>query len=194
MATVWLLVALLAPFAFFDVWYFLNGFITWMVARLQKTIRKKGVLEDVVTYGLVTTTDLGFGFHKNNARFSRKCDFARFQLSESTGIWDSLAKLGGVTTVGASTIRFRRSLQFLEPFRVLCWDDKAFYVEQRLESLRDNFICAIVYCKQTMIRTSPSKVVETMCGEPMASPEFPSEITTWIEMNNISSENLRKCL
>ncbi|XP_066287796.1 protein THEM6-like [Branchiostoma lanceolatum] len=198
MATVWLLVALLVPFAFFDVWYFLNGFITWMVAKLQKTIRKKGVLEDVVTYGLVTTTDLDFMCHKNNARFSRKCDFGRFMLWESTGIWDSVRKLGGSAVLGASTVRFRRSLQFLEPFRVrskvLCWDNKAFYVEQRLESLRDNFICAIVYCKQTMIRVSPAKVVEATCGEPMASPEFPSEITAWIEMNNISSENLRKSL
>eukprot|EP00058_Branchiostoma_floridae_P015343 XP_002600831.1 hypothetical protein BRAFLDRAFT_75877 [Branchiostoma floridae] len=117
MATIWLLTILLAPFTLFDVWYFVNGFITWMVAKLQKTIRKKGVLEEVVTYGLVTTTDMSSVVHKNNARYPRKCDFGRFHLWESTGMWDSVVKLGGSMTLGASTIRFRRSLYFLEPFR-----------------------------------------------------------------------------
>ncbi|XP_078600770.1 protein THEM6-like [Branchiostoma floridae x Branchiostoma japonicum] len=198
MAVFWLPVVFLVPFAFFDVWYFVNGFLTWMVAKLQKKVRKKGVLEEAVTYGLVTTTDLDFMCHKNNARYPRKCDFGRFLLWESTGMWDSVVKLGGSMVLGASTIRYRRSLQFLEPFRVrskiLCWDDKAFYVEQRVESLKDNFICAIVYCKQSVLRVSPAKVAEARCGETMDSPEFPSEISTWIEMNNISSENLRKSL
>ncbi|KAI8507675.1 Thioesterase super member 6 [Branchiostoma belcheri] len=198
MAAIWLNVILLVLFALFDVWYFVNGFVTWAVARIQKTIKRKGVLEEVVTYGLVTTTDMDFMCHKNNARFTRKCDFGRFQLYESTGLWDNVVKLGGSMVLGASTIRFRRSLQFLEPFRVrskiLCWDDKSFYVEQRLESLRDNFICAIVYCKQAVLRTSPARVVDATRGEPMDSPEFPLEITSWIEMNSISSENLRKSL
>jgi hypothetical protein len=61
--------------------------------------------------GICTTNDLDFLLHMNNARYLRECDFGRFKLWLLSGVWDAVKKLSGQVTLGASTIRYRKSLQ-----------------------------------------------------------------------------------
>ena len=43
-------------------------------------------------------------------------------------------------------------------FQIVCWDEKSFYVEQQIVRNRDNFVCAIVIARQSLMFLSPAQV------------------------------------
>ena len=65
-------------------------------------------------------------------------------------------------------------------------------MQQAIERTSDNFVVAIVIGKQTLIRVSPAQVLQQLKGYEVQSPDFPEEVMKWIELNQISSEKLRK--
>ena len=76
--------------------------------------------------------------------------------------------------------------------QVLCWDDRAFYVEQRVERASDNFICAIVILKQFITGGKMDELLEALYGHHIPCPEFPEEVELFIECHRKSSETLRR--
>lgn len=75
-----------------------------------------------VVFGIISvicvTTDLDFMMHMNNARYLREADFGRFELWIKTGVYDTVKKLGGMITLGASTIRYRKSIELFDVFTI----------------------------------------------------------------------------
>lgn len=159
------LFGLLLLFCNLDVWYFLRGaqvFIeTWFQTRLED------ILAEQSFDGIVLTHDLDYLGHMNNSRYLRECDFARFHHYMRNGLFMTSRKLGAKLVVGASTIRYRRSLVFRELFeirtKVLGWDEKAFYLEQRFVSKKDNFVSAVMLCRQNVVGSSPEMIIEFIC-------------------------------
>ncbi|XP_053323439.1 protein THEM6 [Spea bombifrons] len=193
----WLLVLILGLttvlFSLLDVWYFLRVFLAVLRARLQPVVKD---LLKVHTYSsLVLPHDLDFLFHMNNSRYLREADFARLSYFTRSGLFGAIQSLGAGMVMAACTVRYRRSLRLLERFeiqtRLLCWDDRAFYVEQRFVSPKDGFICAVLLSRQHVIGNSPDKVVQSMCKRKVESPEFPEELVHWISYNDASSQKLR---
>ncbi len=80
----------------------------------------------------------------------------------------------------------------LVSFQILGWDEQAFYVEQRFVRHRDQFICAVVFLKQSLKGISPGQVVADIEGRHMESPQLPEEVQLWIECNRVSSARLKK--
>ena len=181
----------------FDILYFLRGIVCSVYWRLAVFPWKwLSPLAESQISCICTTHDLDFLFHMNNARYLRECDFARFKLFIQNGIFHAASQMGGGIVLGASSVRFRRSLQLFQLFviksRIVCWDSSAMYVEQRIVRSSDDFICAIVLCKQSFTGVTPDQVLRTLLGSNgLESPFIPKEILTWIEYNNISSKNLR---
>ena len=68
--------------------------------------------------GTCLTTDLDCQLHMNNSRYLRHCDFGRMKLWMLSGVWDAVRKLSGHVTMGASTIRYRKSLQLGQRYTV----------------------------------------------------------------------------
>ncbi|XP_075437642.1 protein THEM6 [Ascaphus truei] len=182
-----------AFFALLDVWYFLRAFLAVLRARLQPVV--KDLLKEHTFSGLVLPHDLDFLLHMNNSRYLREADFARLSFFTRSGLFGALHSLGAGMVMAACTVRYRRSLRLLETFeirtRLLCWDDKAFYVEQRFVSPRDGFVCAVLLSRQHIMGISPDKVVQSMCKRKVESPEFPDELMHWINYNDNSSQKLR---
>lgn len=54
----------------------------------------------------------------NNSRYLRECDFARMKFFMEKNIWKGLRKLKASIINGGSTIRYRKSLQFLDFFQI----------------------------------------------------------------------------
>ena len=77
---------------------------------------------------------------------------------------------------------------------MLCWDDKAFYVEQRFVRHTDSFVMAVALVKQSLVNVTPSEIVHAVCGRDVASPEFPEHVDAWIDCNRLCSELLKKNL
>ncbi|XP_015209804.1 protein THEM6 isoform X2 [Lepisosteus oculatus] len=189
----WILAVLLLLFSNTDVWYFLRGAVVVLRAYFQPPVWD--VLAEQRRSGRVLPHDIDFMGHMNNARYLRECDFARFSLYTRNGMFKAARALGANMVVGASTVRYRRSLHLGEPFelrsRVLAWDDKAFFVEQRFVSKVDGFLSAIMLCRQNILRSSPDQIMQHLCKRKVESPEFSEELQHWISYNNASSQALK---
>ena len=145
-------------------------------------------------------------FHKIHSkiavfqRYLRECDFGRYNHWIISGIWKELRKLKCGFTLGASTIRYRRSLELGNRVhlqsKILYWDEKAFYVEQRLIN-EDNFVCATVIAKQSVISpkgqesVTPQSILEALFRKPVRAPEPPPELESWLKYNIASSDRLK---
>lgn len=187
------LCALLLLFCSLDVWYFLRGvhvfFEAWFLPSVNDLLAEQRI------DGIVLPHDLDYMGHMNNSRYLRECDFARFHHYMRNGFFIASRKLGAKMVVGASTIRYRRSLDFREAFeirtKVLGWDDKAFYLEQRFVSKKDGFVSAIMLCRQNVVHSSPEKVIEYVYKKKIECPEFPEDLKHWINYITASSQALR---
>ena len=51
-------------------------------------------------------------------QYPRSADFARYQLWKLNGVFKALGELNGYMVLGAHTIRFRRSLDPFEAFKI----------------------------------------------------------------------------
>ncbi|KAM9789344.1 protein THEM6-like [Neosynchiropus ocellatus] len=191
----WLLVlgVLLLLFCNLDVWYFLRGAQVFFEALLQPCV--PDILAEQIVGGVVLPHDLDYMGHMNNSRYLRECDFARFHHYMRNGLFLTSRRLGATLVVGASTIRYRRSLAFREAFeirtKVLGWDDKAFYLEQRFVSKKDGFVSAVMLCRQNVVRSSPQTIMEAVCKHKVECPEFPEDLKHWISFISASSQALR---
>ena len=71
--------------------------------------------------------------------------------------------LGSYLVQHASTIRYRKSIDFLVPFKVVTklvyFDDHALYFEQRFISYPDGFVRAVAICKNTAVKVNIRRLV-----------------------------------
>ncbi|GAB6023937.1 hypothetical protein CHUAL_008667 [Chamberlinius hualienensis] len=157
----------------------------------------KSPLEEGISYGICTTTDLDFLCHMSNSRYLRELDFGRVTFVVRNGVFGALKKAGGDLALGAMTIRYRRSVTLFQVFRVktkvVSWDDRYIYVEQRLETIHDNFTRAIAYFKVVLVNYPSANDLFKELGYPQEkSPVPPPELASWIEFNDLSSKSLQK--
>lgn len=97
--------------------------------------RKLGPFDESVLPFRVWLNDLDVNLHMNNGRYLTIMDLGRFDFLLRSGLWTQVRRQRWMPLVGAVVFRYKRSLQ---PFvrydlhsRVLGWDDKWFYIEQR---------------------------------------------------------------
>ncbi|MGI9824655.1 acyl-CoA thioesterase [Agromyces sp. Marseille-Q5079] len=100
--------------------------------------RRKSDLEhyEVARTDFITLpTDLDINRHMNNGVYFSIMDVARFDMLVRNGVWRIMREKGWYPVVASETITFRKSLQLWQRFtiesRILGFDDKAVYVEQR---------------------------------------------------------------
>jgi acyl-CoA thioesterase FadM len=121
---------------------------------------------------------------------------------QGNGVWAILTAVRGNLIVGAQTVRYRRELSFGEAYtletRVLCWDDRAFYVEHRFctrTATGGKFVNAIVLVKNSVLGPlKPAQLVEKLSGlspSERESPAMPEDVSAWIKSNDLSSKSLR---
>jgi hypothetical protein len=83
--------------------------------------------------------------------------------------------------VGSIDIKYRRPLHLLQPFalktRLLCWDEKWIYMEQRLESTRG--VHAVATVRGLFVDRDgsvPTRKVLELIGHEGESPPFPKQV------------------
>jgi acyl-CoA thioesterase FadM len=91
---------------------------------------------DVVRTRFITLpTDQDILRHMNNGVYLSIMDVARFDMLQRNGVWKVFQEKGWYPVVVSETISFRKSLQIWQRFtiesRILGFDEKAVYVEQR---------------------------------------------------------------
>jgi len=147
-----------------------------------------------VIYSLCWTTDIDYFFHMNNGKYFREMDFGRFDFYFRTGCSPYIEKIPGMYVVqhGAS-IRYRRSINFLVPFKLetklVFWDDKSLYFEQRFVTLKDGFVRAVALCKNTVVGGSVREMMASL--KVHVPPPCPEEVGIWLRSQEVSSIKLR---
>ena len=146
----------------------------------------------------------------NNGKYFREMDFGRFDFYFRTCCSAYIEGIQGMYVVqhGAS-IRYRKSINMLVPFklvtRLVFWDEKSLYFEQKFVSLHDGFIRAIALCKNTVVGGSVKVRVLTIklqnvivfikdmmaCLGHHAPPPCPEEVVLWLRSQEVSSTRLR---
>ncbi|XP_045493166.1 protein THEM6 [Colias croceus] len=181
-------------YMFWDVNYFLRVAFTIGVGRLFK--KKCGLKDSSTIYGFCTTQDVDiFLRHMNNARYVRELDFARFHFYDATGIYANIKAVDGHVLQGASTIRYRRTIPIFTAYKVetklVYWEDKSLFIEQKFITLNDGFVRAIVLSRQNLINVDADTLLKNIPGADI-KPQCPEEIKHWLDAIEISSARLRK--
>lgn len=154
---------------------------------------RAGVLDESVLFFRVWPTDLDFNLHLNNARYLSFMDLGRLDLVAGFGVLRRLMRLRWTPVVGAAMLRFRRALdpwmRFSLHTRVVGWDGKWFYMEQRFEREGEVYAYALV---RALFRgragsITPSLVLEAF-GQPAPSPALPEVFQRWRETLDLPVE------
>ncbi|MDQ0577560.1 acyl-CoA thioesterase [Agromyces albus] len=105
------------------------------VLFLSRRKHDLGHYEIARTNFITLPTDLDINRHMNNGVYFSIMDVARFDMLVRNGVWRIMREKGWYPVVASETITFRKSLNLWQRFtiesRILGFDEKAVYVEQR---------------------------------------------------------------
>ncbi|XP_078493861.1 protein THEM6 [Ciona intestinalis] len=158
------------------------------------------VLKEHVFSGFVSPTDLDHFLHMNNARYLRELDFARTAYYGDSGLILYLQSSGVRLIMSACVVRYRKSLQPFQRFRVTTkityWDDDSFYFQHSFLSrfkTHPDFVYATILTKMHCSNQTPSEI---LCGmlsldDPPEKPQLSKELELFINYNKVSSQRLR---
>ena len=149
----------------------------------------------IVTFR-VWPLDLDINSHMTNSRYLSVMDLGRTDLLIRTGLgklsWQK--KWGSV--LGSATIRWRRGLKLFQKYeihtRVVGWDDKWFYLDQKI--LSGGHVISHAIVKAIFVKKGGSlmakDIVKMVVGDEMSSesPTIPEAILYW----NKSEEAMRQ--
>jgi len=139
----------------------------------------------------VWPNDLDTNWHMNNGRYFTIMDLGRFDLLSRAGAWAKMSRKKWGPVLGAATIRYRQPLEVFEPFdletRVLCWDERWVYIEQRFiigHGPKAGGVAAIGlvragFIDETRRRMVPMADAADILGISGLSPVEPAHITEW---------------
>jgi len=134
----------------------------------------------------VWPTDLDINGHMNNGRFLTVMDLGRLDLIARTPLGKTALKNRWQPLVASIFIRYFRSLSPFQKYqlrtRVVGWDEKWFFIEQRFE--RDGEVIAIGFVKGLFRRrTGNVPIAEVLKAVHVTnpSPELPAVVRRWQE-------------
>lgn len=146
-----------------------------------------GVLDPDTLRMRVWPNDIDINFHMNNARYLNLMDYARTHLLARARLLEHVVRLRWQPLVGAVWMTYRRSLPLLAAFtitsRLVCWDDRWFYIEQTFTGREG--LAAVGWVKG-MLRDArgtvpPQKALERV-SPGVVSPPIPEGILEWNEL------------
>ena len=166
------------------------GRVHFFFRTLLKSLRARfrsplGVWDVGTTPFRVLPTDLDVLRHMNNGVYLSILDIGRIDLMQRTGMWAKLTARGWYPVVVAETISFRRSLELWQRFdvetRVLGYDEKALFVEQRFVVKGE--IYARAYIRARFLKRSGGVVgvdeLRALAGPAPDDGRMPEWLHTW---------------
>lgn len=140
----------------------------------------------------VLPNDLDINVHMNNGRYLTIMDLGRMDLMMRSGMMGQSREKGWMPVLGSATIRYRQPLKPLQKFtlesRILGWEDKWFYIEQKFiaaSGKNKGSIAAYAVVKGAFVnaKTGKAEKVEAVMdaiGYTGKSPEIPLHIRHYI--------------
>ena len=154
---------------------------------------RRGLLEESRVAFRVLPTDCDINFHMNNGRYLSLMDVGRVHLMAQLRLLGVIIRKKWMPVLAAADINFIRQLAPFQKFdlvtRIVTWDDKYAYMEQRFES--GGMLCAHAYVKGLFLdsggRVANSTVVAEL-GYTESPPPMPQELRIWAELGNVKKQ------
>ena len=142
----------------------------------------------------VLPTDCDVNLHMNNGRYLSFMDLGRLHLVAQIGLLGIILSRRWGAALAAAEINFIRPLAPLQKFelvtRLVTWDEKYAYMEQRFES--GGVLCAHAFAKGLFLernrRVAPPEVAAVL-GITVAPPPMPEELRIWAELGDVKKQN-----
>ena len=175
-----------------------------LLFRLFKTLAlwilapsRLGLLEESVVRYRVWPNDLDTNFHMNNGRYMTLMDLGRLDLLLRNGSIRHLLGRRWYPVLASCLIRFRRPLNLFQRFeirtRIVAWDEKWIYLEQRM--LRGGDLVLHAYLKGVFVARAGGSVPITrlleLMGKREAPPPMPPGLAAWIEAEGKAAREAR---
>jgi acyl-CoA thioesterase FadM len=151
--------------------------------------KRLGTLDESVVRMTVLPPDLDLNGHLNNGRYLTLMDLGRVDLLIRLGIVRAMRVHRWSGVVASVAVSFRRALNPFQRYdlrsRLLCWDERWFFMEQRFTrggELAAYAIVKIQFSSQSG-RLRPRQVVEAT-GSAVESPEVPQAVLEWQDAEN----------
>ncbi|ATC95420.1 hypothetical protein PTUN_a3027 [Pseudoalteromonas tunicata] len=155
--------------------------------RIKRNKIYQPLLDEVSISFTALPTDCDINFHLTNSRYLALMDIARTWMTERFGLLSKMLKRRWFPIVNATAITYIRDIKPWQKFeiktRLVGWDHKYFYIEQRFESERG--LHAIAYVRGVFKKRSGIVSIEEMlevADFDGVAPILPAEIIHWKEM------------
>ncbi len=157
-------------------------------------VRHRGVFEPSRIHFRVLPNDCDINLHMNNGRYLTFLDLGRTHLTAQTGLLSVVLKRRWQPVLAAAEINFIRALppfaRFTIVSRLMTWDEKYFYIEQRFE--RGGDLCAMTFVKAVFLangkRLASAEVLKAL-GVKDSAPTVPPALRHWIEMSELKKQH-----
>ena len=155
----------------------MNLFLRLLAVAIKTLFGPKlGLTDTSKLHFRVWLNDLDTNFHMNNGRYLTIMDLGRFHLMTKSGIFKkAVLQKHWMPVVADVSVRFRRSLEPFQGYqlttRILGWDEKWFYIEQRFEipDAGGNMSSATIALVKATFRTKqgtvPTQEVVALCED-----------------------------
>jgi acyl-CoA thioesterase FadM len=160
-----------------------------MLALRMLRLTRRGVLDDSRVCFRVWPNDCDINLHMNNGRYLSFMDLGRVHLIVQMGLLRPIVRNGWKPVLAAAEITFIRSLAPLQKFelvtRVVTWDEKYVYMEQRFEAC--GALCAHAFVKGLFLGREgrvPNAAALAALGHTAPPPPMPDELRIWSELGN----------
>jgi len=152
-----------------------------------RPLPKLGILDEDSMSFRVLPNDIDINLHMNNARYLSIMDYARTHLLARTRLLEHIMHARWQPMIGAAWVTYRRSLPLFARFtvtsRMVCWDDRWFYIEQTFTGKRG--LAAIGWIKGVLRNrdgiVNPQRAIDGAASGTL-SPPMPEAIANWNEL------------
>ena len=141
----------------------------------------------------VWPNDCDINLHLNNGRYLTFMDLGRIHLVAQIGLLGVMMQRRWAPVLSAAEISFIRPLPPFRKFelvsRLLTWDDKYFYMEQRF--LAGERLCAVALVKGLFLQGRErvdSKTVLAALGVESAAPDMPEVVRHWNDLTALKKQ------
>lgn len=142
----------------------------------------------------VWPNDCDVNLHLNNGRYLTFMDLGRMHLVAQIGLLRVMLRRRWAPVLSAAEISFIRPLSPLAKFelasRLLTWDDKYFYMEQRF--LAGGRLCAVALVKGLFLHGRErveSRAVLAALGLDLTAPELPQMVQHWNDLATLKKQH-----
>ena len=156
-------------------------------------VRRQALLEAGRVAFRVWPNDCDLNLHLNNGRYLTFMDLGRVHLLAQIGLLGELWRRHWAPVLSAAEINFIRPIQPFQKFdlvtRLLTWDEKYFYMEQRF--VAGGRLCAVALVKGLFLhrheRVHSHAVLAALAIDP-AAPDMPAMVRHWNDLATLKKQ------